>query len=200
MFFEGVFGRIFKVYELSQDNSKRRGLYYYFYFNIVVVIFKVLCERLGLDFCRVLDLYEMLFVDFCVGILEFYIKGWGICGVFELLGNFVYMGDFLFGELVLKLNKKFDFVVIMFIVLVEKWKLVVQCFRDEGIFLFLKVIILEVEIEYMNYQLVFGFIIKFNLFDQDGVLGKVDEDKEEWFGFFDIVVLLYVFMEKLVGF
>ncbi|KAK4675707.1 hypothetical protein QC764_511900 [Podospora pseudoanserina] len=200
MFFEGVFGRIFKAYESSQDNSKRRGPHHHFHFNTAAAILKVLCERLCLDFRRVLDSYETLPADFRAGTLEPHIKGWGICGVPEPSGNPAYTGDFLSGELALKLNKKLDSAAITFTVPAEKWKPVAQCSRDEGIPLPLKVTIPEAEIEYTNYQLAFGSITKFNSPDQDGVPGKVDEDKEEWSGSSDIVVSLYVPMEKFAGF
>ncbi|KAK0660142.1 hypothetical protein QBC41DRAFT_261895 [Cercophora samala] len=201
LFFEEVFRGIFKAYEVSQDNSKRRGPHHQFHFNTAAAILKVLCERLGLDFDEVLDQYAALPEEVRARTLQLEVKGWGTCGVPESSENTDAL-ESVFGNnepAFAKLDKKLDSVAITFTVPAERWKPVAQCSRDEGIPLPMKVRIPESEFEYTNYHLSFGTVKAVSSPDQADFQDIVDEDKEGWSGSSDMVVSLYIPLTTLAG-
>ncbi|KAK4203429.1 hypothetical protein QBC40DRAFT_262527 [Triangularia verruculosa] len=202
LFFEGVFKRIFKAYEVSQDNSKRRGLHHHFHFSTASAILWVLCDRLGLGYQEVMDEYSGLPADLRAGCLHLDIRGWGSCGVPEPSGKIRAL-ESLFEKdppPFVKWTNTPDSVAITFTVPAEKWQLVAQCSRDEGIPLPLKVRIPEAEFEYTNYHLSFGMVTTVNSPDQDDFAVQVDEDKEGWSGSSNMVVSFYLPLTVVAGF
>ncbi|KAK0701372.1 hypothetical protein B0T21DRAFT_300554 [Apiosordaria backusii] len=198
-FFAGMFGRIFQYSTLTEEDGKKRGPHHQFHPFTASVILKVLCDRLGLDFRKVLDEYFTkigLSGDDLGRSMQLELARWGICGEPEPSREAFKLHE---GEQqgFMKWMIMPSSVAITFVVPAEKWQPVAQCSRNEGLPMPMKIQILGTDFEYTNYHLSFGTIRTVNSPDQDDFSVQVDEDNKGWSGSSDMVVSFYVSLSNL---